>query len=124
MKKFLTRAILVIVLLFVLYTGGTWLAFKFLSKSEGDRTGTLYKFSHKGVVVKTWEGSLNTGGINLDNAQPMGASWDFSVIDEEVVKQLKEVEGKRVKLTYEQKLFKLWWMGETDYFVTKVKVIE
>ena len=124
MQKFLFRALLILIVGAILFVGGGWLAFQNLSVSDGNRTGTLYKFSHKGVLIKTWEGSLITGGFNPGNAQPVGMTWDFSVADQAVATQLNQAIGKPVELTYQQKMFKLSWMGDTDYFITAVKVLE
>ena len=43
------------IILFILYTVVvlSW------SYSDGDRAGSLYKFSRKGWICKTWEGELN-----------------------------------------------------------------
>ncbi len=54
MKRFLFYFLGALFLLYILY-------FAFVSLvpySEGTRTGELIKFSHKGVIVKTWEAKL------------------------------------------------------------------
>jgi hypothetical protein len=52
-------------------------------------------------------------------------TWAFTVAenDENVAKLIEDAvtSGKRVKLHYEQRYLKFSWMGDTEYFVTKVE---
>lgn len=84
--------------------------------SEGDRTGELIKFSHKGYVFKTYEGELSKGvsGVNL---------FKFSVLDSDkkVIEQLNDAEGKYVKVHYKERIRTFPWWGDTTYFVTDVQ---
>lgn len=79
----------------------------FVPYSEGTRSGELIKFSHKGVIVKTWEGEISQG---ISGAQ----IFQFSVLDrnDDVIKQLQEYEGNYVKLTYVER-FATFFFGET-----------
>jgi hypothetical protein len=65
------------------------------SYSEVVRYGELIKFSHKGIIFKTYEGELSQG---ISGAQ----IFSFSVLDsdEKVITDLKALEGHYVKLTY------------------------
>ncbi len=94
--------------------------------SEGTRAGQLIKFSKKGVIFKTYEGELNMGGLRTGDAKDglEGNLWNFSVLDESVITDLENAEGKRVKLSYKQRYKAFVWQGETDYFIVKVEVIE
>lgn len=93
--------------------------------SDGTRAGTLIKVSHKGVAFKTYEGQLNMGGFQPDTQSGiMGNIWDFSVIKSAVYKDLKQSEGKNVKLHYRQRYKAMPWQGKTSYFVYKVEVLE
>lgn len=89
----------------------------FVPYSEGTRSGELIKFSHRGVLIKTWEGEISQG---ISGAQ----IFSFSVLDSkpEVIKKLKEYQGSYVKVTYIERFasFAIW--GETKYFITAVKV--
>lgn len=93
--------------------------------SEGTRAGQLIKFSEKGVVFKTYEGELNMGGLRTGDAKDglEGNLWQFSVLDEEVVKNLENAQGKRVKLTYKERYKAMAWQGDTNYFIVKIEVI-
>jgi uncharacterized protein YxeA len=111
MKKILGVILTTIVLLAVI-----WYSFiYFATYSDGYRSGELIKFSHKGVIVKTWEGEISQG---ISGAQ----IFSFSVMDNqlEVIKRLKEYQGEYVKLKYEEKFSTFFFWGDTKYFITEV----
>jgi uncharacterized protein YxeA len=112
MRKFLGITIGIVLLSIVGY-------FTFLynaTYSEGVRTGELIKFSNKGVMFKTYEGELSQG---ISGAQ----IFSFSVLDsqEQVIADLKELEGHYVKLTYVERYRTFPWWGDSKYFITEVK---
>ena len=120
-KKFVLKIVLgVIVLCALLLWACSW------TYSEGTRAGQLIKISKKGVVFKTNEGELNMGGLRMGNANDglEGNLWQFSVLREEVLEELKSAEGKRVKLSYKERYKAMPWQGNTNYFITKVEVIK
>jgi hypothetical protein len=84
--------------------------------SEGSRSGELIKFSHKGMIFKTWEGELSQG---IAGAQ----IFKFSVLDseEKIIANLREMEGKYVKVEYVERYKTFPWWGDTKYFITAVK---
>ncbi len=107
------------ILLIVLWT---WLTLHW-SYSEGERAGTLQKFSHKGWVCKTWEGELQISTI--PGSAPI--IWEFSVRDEIVAARLEEAvaHNGRVALTYEEhRGVPTRCFGETAYFVTAVRLVQ
>lgn len=83
--------------------------------SEGVRSGELIKISHKGFLIKTWEGEMSQG---ISGAQ----IFSFSVMDneEETIQALKDLQGKYVKIEYVERYKTFFWWGDTRYFVTKV----
>ena len=87
----------------------------FVTFSEGTRSGELIKFSHKGIIVKTWEGEISQG---ISGAQ----IFTFSVLDkdQEVIDKLQEYQGQYVKLTYVERYATFFWLGDTKYFITEV----
>lgn len=87
----------------------------FVPYSQGYRSGELIKFSNKGVVVKTWEGEISQG---ISGAQ----IFSFSVLDKEkdVIQNLKDYQGKYVKVTYVERYATFFWLGDTNYFITEV----
>jgi hypothetical protein len=84
--------------------------------SEGERSGELIKFSHKGVIAKTWEGEISQG---ISGAQ----IFTFSVLnkDQDVIKKLTAYQGTYVKLRYIERYTTFFWMGDTHYFITHVE---
>lgn len=110
-RKILVYGILAIVLAVSAYIAVLYYA----TFSEGIRTGELIKFSHKGYVFKTWEGELSQG---LSGSQ----KFAFSVMDNqpEVIEQMKQNQGKFVKIEYIERYGTFSWWGETNYYITKV----
>ena len=115
MKKFLTYSIASIVIVLIAYFSFIY----FVTYSEGFRAGELVKISKKGLVFKTWEGRLSQG---VSEAQ----QFDFSIQskDKNVIEKLKELQGKRVKLTYIERFGTFAWLGDTKYFVKEVEEIK
>lgn len=115
---FLAVGILIVpVLLAVAYT---WFALTW-SYSKGERAGYVQKFSEKGWVCKTWEGELLM--VAIPGTTP--EKFYFSVRDDAVVKQLNQLAGRRVVLSYEQhKGIPTNCFGETEYFITAAKAME
>lgn len=113
MRKALITIIIVAISLLALY----FLAVYTLTFSEGFRAGELVKISHKGVIFKTWEGKLSQG-ISEE------LQFEFSVEDhqKQVIEDLKNYQGKKVKLTYKERFGTFPWLGDTKYYVTKVEV--
>lgn len=100
----------------ILFLGLYFVAVYYVPYSEGFRAGELVKISHKGIIFKTWEGRLSQGVS--DELQ-----FDFSIEDKEkkVIEQLKNLQGKRVKVTYMERFGTFPWLGDTKHFVTKVE---
>jgi hypothetical protein len=92
-----------------------------MSYSDGDRAGILQKFSRKGWICKTYEGELAisyTPGI-------APVLWYFSVRDEAVAAKIRDAQGKRVVLHYdEHRGIPTDCFGETQYYVDEVRVVE
>lgn len=102
-------AIIVIYFLFVYY----------VTYSQGYRSGELVKISHKGVLFKTWEGEISQG---VSESQIFKFSVESS--ENEVIEQLKDLQGQNVKLTYKERFATFPWLGDTKYFITEVKKTE
>lgn len=98
----------------------------FPNYSEGERSGTVYKISKKGLLFKSYEGEMNLGGMAADaNGQMVANSFKFSVKDPAIVEQINAASnsGKRVTLTYTQYFIKPIKL-DTQYVVVGVKGIE
>lgn len=113
MRKFLIRTIIGAILLLAIY----FLAVYYLTFSEGFRAGELVKISHKGVIFKTWEGKLSQG-ISEE------LQFEFSIEghQKQVIENLKNLQGQKVKLTYKERFGTFPWLGDTKYYVTKVEI--
>ncbi len=86
---------------------GIYLVLSF-ARSEGFRTGRLVKLSQKGLVLRTYEGTLDLGsGDRL--------TWDFSIHQDTIGDELINHTGEIVRLNYKEHLFRLFY--ETKYNV-------
>ena len=106
----------VVVIPFVLFSlyVGLMLSWNY---SEGERSGVLQKFSHKGWVCKTDEGELAMSTV--PGVAPV--IWEFSARDKDVIPQLRAAIGKRVVVHYTEHLgIPTTCFGQTAYFVDSV----
>ena len=112
-------------LLFLLIVFGVLYALTGWSYSDGERAGTISKFSRRGFIFKTYEGVLNVGGFSGETGSLTPQYFDFSVDDNAVSSQITQAvkTGQRVTLHYEEKILKLPWNGETKYYITGVEVV-
>ncbi|MFD1292918.1 6-phosphogluconate dehydrogenase [Lutibacter holmesii] len=115
MKKILLSTLGVVLIGSLLY----FLFVYYVTYSNGYRAGELVKFSHKGVVFKTWEGEISQGVSE-------GQIFKFSVEDneKELIQKLGEYQGAYVRLTYKERFKTFFWLGDTKYYVTKVEKTE
>jgi hypothetical protein len=114
-KLILTGALAAPALAFALYTvlALSW------TYSEGERAGTLTKFSRKGWLCKTWEGEL------MQPTAPGVAPtiWYFTVRGDSAAIEVNRGLGKRVVLSYrEHRGVPTTCFGETSYFVDGIRV--
>jgi hypothetical protein len=116
-KLIIAGAIVVPIVVFALYT---WSALTW-SYSTGERAGYVQKFSHKGWICKTWEGELAM--VNIPGS--LTEKFLFTVRDSKIADYINASLGKRVAITYEQhKGIPTTCFGETEYFITAVRVVE
>ena len=113
----LATLLVVAVALFALYT---WAVLNW-SYSSGERAGYVQKFSSKGWVCKTWEGELAM--VNVPGA--LTEKFAFTVRDDGVAARINASLGRRVAVVYEQHVgLPGSCFGDTQYFITGVKVVE
>lgn len=122
-KSFL-RKVLMFGLIAAIIGGGLYMLYCSYTFSEGTRTGTLTKISKKGMILKTYEGQLNVGGVSTGDDGLVGNIWEFSVKDDRIYKQLQELEGKHVTLHYDQVIKAMPWQGDTEYFIEMVEEVK
>ncbi len=95
------------------------------NNSSGIRTGTITKFSHKGLVKKSWEGELLMGGVANHGEGTVANVWQFSVLDTNLVPKIDKAaqDGSRVSFNYQQTFFYNPMRRDTAYFITGVIVL-
>jgi hypothetical protein len=89
------------------------------SYSDGDRAGTLQKFSRKGWLCKTWEGEL------MQPTAPGVAPtiWHFTVRDDSTATRVKAGLGERIVLHYrEHRGVPTTCFGDTRYWVDSIRI--
>ena len=121
---FLKKTAIVLVLLAII----VFLFLNLANYSSGFRAGVPTKLSKKGVIIKTYEGTMNIGGLTNTSEGTIPTTWDFTVrksADSVITKIDKAIlEGHRVKLMYDEKYVKFFWLGDTKYFVYDVEVLQ
>jgi restriction endonuclease Mrr len=117
----MTKALLsILVLLLAGAAGYTWLTLHW-SYSTGERSGYVQKLSKKGYVCKTWEGEM----AMVSMPGTLSEKFLFTIPDAAVAARINASVGKRVALQYEQhKWVPSSCFGDTEYFVTDVRVTE
>jgi hypothetical protein len=98
----------------------TWGALGY-AYSRGERAGYVQKLSKKGWLCKTWEGELAM--VNLPGSVTPQI-FNFTVRSDSIASIIETDLGKRVSLTYEEhRGVPSSCFGDTDYFVTNVRIV-
>ena len=85
--------------------------------STGERAGWVQKFSRKGWICKTWEGELALVSLPGTSVE----KFFFTVRDDAMADKINKVMGRRVSLTYEEKVgLPTTCFGETRSYVINV----
>lgn len=87
--------------------------------STGERLGCITKISQKGLIWKTWEGELQT--VSGDVAVP-GLVFLFSVPDPEVLEEVRDRIGQKVRIQYTEWLLQPYRRGSSGYEIVKVQL--
>ncbi len=118
---FFIKSMLIIL---ILGSGFIWWKY-FYTYSDGYRTGILQKLSHKGNIMKTYEGELIMIGANTPSDFAISSEkFLFSVTNDSIAKDLMNFEGQKVKLHYQQKKGTLPWRGESEYIIDGYEELE
>jgi hypothetical protein len=121
-SKFFKKLIGFIFLLGLLYIGIVYLLGAVFVFSDGERFGTIYKISKKGYVFKTHEGILKTGYANFGNTSIPNEEWSFSIANDSIAKVIENLDQRvMVRLHYKEHYTKLFWRGDTKYFVDRIE---
>jgi hypothetical protein len=89
--------------------------------SDGERVGTIYKFSRKGLFWKSWEGEMNLGGVRKSDDGAVANVWAFTVTDPTLVPFIESALalGQPTRIKYTQWMLSPCSMG-SSYEVTGV----
>ena len=92
--------------------------------SNGYRAGLLQKFSHKGNLIKTYEGEMILSSVSgTSNVVIASEKFYFSVKNSKLAQILDTMQGQMVIVHYKQKNGVLFWNGDSEYQVDSVKRI-
>jgi hypothetical protein len=115
-KAFVALVVLAVAVL----AGYSWLTLHW-SYSDGERAGYVQKLSRKGWLCKTWEGEM----AMVTMPGTVSDKFAFTVPADAVAARINANVGKRMALHYEQhKWVPSSCFGDTEYFVTDVRVME
>ncbi len=117
MKKFLTRSLLVIIAV-----GLIWFFWHFYWVfGEGVKAGQLNNFTKKGYIFKTYEGKLIQAGFQGGASGSVQSNeFRFSVKDESVAAKLMSNSGKDFELHYKEYMGALPWRGTSVFIVDSI----
>lgn len=97
----------------------------FYTYSDGYRAGLLQKFSHRGTIIKTYEGEMVLSSVSSNTSVVLASEkFYFSVTNEKLAQQLDTIQGQMVIVHYRQKNGVLLWHGDSEYMVDSVKRIQ
>ena len=119
-KKIGKKALWIGLISIILFSAGYY-TYRTYTKSEGTRSGILFKISKKGIVFKTYEGQLQLAGATIMNKESV---WEFSATNAEVYQTLQNLEGKHVRLYYHEITDSFPWQGDTNYLVYKAEEVK
>lgn len=99
--------------------------------SDGERVGTITKFSKAGVIWDSWDGLLNVTQTGMNSSgDPFVFSFDNDRDDQQALIDTilrAQVEGWKVKIKYHQ----VWGLknlfnnrGESRYFVDDIEILD
>ena len=91
--------------------------------SQGFRDGYVTKISHRGILWKTWEGTMQSGSGEMASVQ---SEYEFSVANDELVEEiaLAAASAKRVRLVYTEYFITDLRKSDTGYLVTHMEYLE
>jgi hypothetical protein len=95
----------------------------FFTYSEGYRAGLLQKFSHKGVIVKTYEGEMVLSSVSSNRDVALASEkFQFTVINKSLVREFDTLQGSMIIVHYRQMKSPVFWRGDSQYLVDSVKI--
>jgi len=89
--------------------------------SDGVNEGDINYFQREGFIFKTYEGKMIQTGLK---SQTVGAvqsnEFKFSVVNDDVARQIQESSTHNVKLHWKRYLGTLPWRGNSQFVVDSV----
>ena len=124
-KRWIKKIVFLFITLFIIIIS-VFIYWKyFYTYSNGYRSGLLQKFSHKGNIIKTYEGEMILSSVSSNtNVTLASENFNFSVTCENLAHQLDTMQGQIVIVHYKQKNGVLFWHGDSEYLVDSVKPIK
>jgi len=117
-----------VLMLLSFFVGGCW------KTSEGERVGTIVKFSKHGLIWKNWDGELVLGGLRHTASGTIANTWTFGIDKRRhrnesiallIQKALQAQEsGKRVKIIYIKEAITAPWRSDSSYLVQDIIFLE
>ena len=94
----------------------------FFTYSEGYRAGLLQKFSHKGVIFKTYEGEMVLSSVSSNRDVAIASEkFLFTVTNRSLVREFDTLQGSTIIVHYRQMKSSVFWRGDSQYLVDSVK---
>jgi hypothetical protein len=95
----------------------------FFTYSEGYRAGLLQKFSHKGVIVKTYEGEMVLSSVSSSRDVALASEkFLFTVTNKNLIRQFDTLQGENIIVHYRQKKGAIFFRGDSPYLVDSIKL--
>jgi hypothetical protein len=111
-----------ILILFIIFLVGFVYFRYFFTYSEGYRAGLLQKFSHKGVIVKTYEGEMVLSSVSSNRDVAIASEkFQFTLINKSLVREFDTLQGSTIIVHYRQMKSPVFWRGDSQYLVDSVK---
>lgn len=98
--------------------------------SEGARVGVLEKFSYKGVINKSYEGTVILDGMTRDSEGALQVRpWYFTLRPDQpgfadIKTKMESWQGRRVRITYRQVLINSSVSQDSDYCATGIELVD
>ena len=94
----------------------------FFVYSQGVNEGDINYFQNEGFIFKTYEGKMIQTGYNSRNSSATIQSneFKFSVVDEQVAREIETNSSRQIKLHWKRYLGTLPWRGNSEYVVDSV----
>lgn len=92
--------------------------------SQGERTGTLIKFSKTGIIFNTYEGEIAMSGFKLSGQDTKPYVFEFSVCNPAAFNTsvLMDNIGKQVKMNYHSPILVKHWQQASNYCIDSIEV--